>query len=149
METRTRRIDRGKRPMRVLVLTVDGLRPDFLGPYGGESVETPTLDRWAASGVVFDAHFADGPGRDAFGRAIACRRHPLAPTARCGDLFADLQAAGVQVVQLGSPARDPDEPLALKPIRRAVRKAIDQIADAPRALLWVEINDLLPPWQPS
>src|SRR3954470_9810948 len=117
----------GGRPMRVLVLAVDGLRPDFLGPFGSERVETPTLDRWAASGVVFDAHYADGPYPDAFERAIRSGRHPLAPTASGSDVFTDLQAAGVSVVRPGVPERDPDEPLALKPVRRAVRKAIDQI----------------------
>jgi arylsulfatase A-like enzyme len=135
--------------MRVLVLAVDGLRPDFLGPFGSEWVQTPTLDHWAASGVVFDAHYADGPCPDAFERAIRTGRHPLAPTACCSDLFADLRAAGVRVVRLGVSGRDPDEPLALKPVRRAVRKAIEQMGDAPRALLWVEINELLPPWQLS
>ena len=40
--------------MRVLVLVVDALQPAYLGPYGNEWVATPTCDRWAADGVVFE-----------------------------------------------------------------------------------------------
>src|SRR4051812_11440232 len=135
--------------MRVLVLVVDGLRPDCLGPYGHEWIGTPTLDRWAVSGVVFDNHFADGPDPAAFERGLRTGRHPLVPAGGGSELFADLQAAGVRVARLSPPERDPKEPLALKPTRRAVRKAIEQLGDAQNALLWVEIDALLPPWQPS
>ena len=38
--------------MRVLVLVVDGLQAAYLGPYGNEWIDTPTLDQWAAAGVV-------------------------------------------------------------------------------------------------
>ena len=47
---------------KVLVLAVRGLHLGFLGCYGNDWVATPTLDRLAAEGVVFDLHFADCPG---------------------------------------------------------------------------------------
>lgn len=33
----------------------------LLGPYGCEWVATPSLDRFAAGGIVFDSHFVSGP----------------------------------------------------------------------------------------
>src|SRR5262245_3971131 len=73
-------------PMRVLVLTVDGLQPAYLGPYGNEWVPTPTLDHWAASGVVFDWHFADSPDLDSARRSWRSGRHSLAAEQSESDL---------------------------------------------------------------
>jgi arylsulfatase A-like enzyme len=129
--------------MRVLVLTIDGLQPAYLGPYGCEWVATPTLDRWAAVGVVFDQHFADCPDIDAARHVWRTGRHALAPLARGADLIADLRAAGVRTAHVGPAsdgwdidlpaARDDADPLALKPTRRAVRQAIEQIGPAASA----------------
>ncbi len=47
--------------MHVVWLTIDGLQPAYLGPYGCEWIETPAFDRLAARGVVFDWHFAGSP----------------------------------------------------------------------------------------
>src|SRR6478736_4714431 len=49
--------------MKVVSLLLHGCPVSFLGPYGNEWVATPTLDRLAGEGVVFDAHFAAEPGR--------------------------------------------------------------------------------------
>ncbi|MDX1631870.1 MAG: sulfatase [Thermoanaerobaculia bacterium] len=38
----------------VLLVTVDTLRSDFVGVYGGPGDTTPNLDAWAAGAVVFD-----------------------------------------------------------------------------------------------
>lgn len=51
--------------MHVVVIALDGVQPAYLGPYGCEWLETPTWDRWAARGVVFDAHFAEAPNAPA------------------------------------------------------------------------------------
>src|SRR5271169_2283763 len=47
--------------MKVLILTVRGLRVDSLGCYGNDWIDTPNLDKFAAESVVFDEHFADQP----------------------------------------------------------------------------------------
>ena len=47
------------RVMHIVLLNIDGLQPAYLGAYGCEWIDTPTSDRWAAAGVVFDQHFAD------------------------------------------------------------------------------------------
>src|SRR5689334_19823845 len=165
METRTRRTNDGGL-MRILVVVVDGLQPAFLGAYGNEWVATPFVDRWAAEGVVFDHHFADCPEPDAAHRAWRTGRHPFAPGTTSADLLAGLRDAAVRTARVGpllttddpwasgwaydlSAPRDTDDPLALKPTRRAVRQAIEALGDARDALLWVEIDALLPPWRLS
>lgn len=144
--------------MRVLVLNVDALRPDYLGPYGCEWVSTPTLDRWAAAGVVYDWHFADSPD-PAASASWRTGRHPLVP-GPTGDLLTDLRTAGVRTARVGPPqngggweidvavARD-GEPLMLKPPRRALRKVLEQLGDAADALVWLDVDAMLPPWAPS
>ena len=47
--------------MRRIVVTLKSCPTRLLGPYGCEWVETPTLDRLAAEGVVFDSHYATMP----------------------------------------------------------------------------------------
>jgi arylsulfatase A-like enzyme len=45
--------------MNVIVIVCNGLHLGFLGPYGNGWIETPSLDRLAAEGVVFDHHFPE------------------------------------------------------------------------------------------
>lgn len=45
---------RDLRPLNVVVITIDTLRPDHLGCYGYGNIETPTLDGIAKSGVLFE-----------------------------------------------------------------------------------------------
>ena len=47
--------------MKVLALTASGLHLGYVGCYGSDWVTTPTLDRLAAEGIVFDQHYADCP----------------------------------------------------------------------------------------
>ena len=42
------------RPLNIVVITLDTLRPDHLHCYGYGRIETPTLDRIAQSGVLFE-----------------------------------------------------------------------------------------------
>src|SRR6266702_2793801 len=59
------------RDMKVLVITAAGLRPDYLGCYGCDWVDTPNIDQLAAAGVVFDNHHAVYP--DSAGVSAAWR----------------------------------------------------------------------------
>ncbi len=45
----------------LLLITIDTLRPDRLGCYGSPYLQTPAIDRLAASGVVFKRAFAHTP----------------------------------------------------------------------------------------
>jgi arylsulfatase A-like enzyme/Flp pilus assembly protein TadD len=42
------------RPLNVLLITIDTLRPDHLGCYGDREARTPEIDHLAADGVVFE-----------------------------------------------------------------------------------------------
>lgn len=42
-----------------LVVTVDGLSPQFLGPYGGSWVSTPSINQLAGHGCVFEHAFCE------------------------------------------------------------------------------------------
>lgn len=42
------------KPLNIILVTADTLRADKLGAYGSTTVETPNLDRLAASGVLFE-----------------------------------------------------------------------------------------------
>lgn len=49
-----------KRPS-VLIVTLDTTRADHLGPYGYPSADTPTLDRLAEQGMVFERAYSSCP----------------------------------------------------------------------------------------
>ncbi|MGQ9503962.1 MAG: sulfatase-like hydrolase/transferase [Thermogutta sp.] len=44
----------------ILILNVEGLRPEYLGPYGNDWIDTPHFNRLAVQGFVFDHCFAGG-----------------------------------------------------------------------------------------
>ncbi len=48
-------------PMNVVLITLDTLRADHIGPYGATGVRTPNLDRLASQGVVFDQVMTTAP----------------------------------------------------------------------------------------
>jgi arylsulfatase A-like enzyme len=50
--------------MKVVLIVPHGLNASYLGCYGNEWVTTPTFDRLAAEGIVFDQHYADHPDAD-------------------------------------------------------------------------------------
>ncbi len=112
--------------MRILVLSACGLRPDYLGCYGNDWVATPTLDRLASEGIVFDRHYADGPqltlAQPPTGPSLAdvCKAHHIA--------FAHMVAEG--------PAD----------FARRVLPSCSMLADETRGLLWIDGPTLLPPW---
>jgi arylsulfatase A-like enzyme/tetratricopeptide (TPR) repeat protein len=47
------RIRSGEEQLNVILISIDTLRADALGCYGGENAETPTIDGLAAGGVLF------------------------------------------------------------------------------------------------
>ena len=49
------------RPLNVVVVTIDTLRPDHVHCYGYEKIETPTLDRIAQGGALFENAVAQVP----------------------------------------------------------------------------------------
>jgi arylsulfatase A-like enzyme/Flp pilus assembly protein TadD len=54
-------IDPDQQPQRVVLITIDTLRADYVGSYGSKSSRTPTLDRLAADGVRFATAISPTP----------------------------------------------------------------------------------------
>jgi len=87
-----------------IVVTFDRLALRMLGCYGSEWVETPNLDRLAASSMVFDRHFAENVDSDAANHAwwSGCYQFPRSvEQQRSQKPFAEsLHAIGVQTTLL-------------------------------------------------
>jgi choline-sulfatase len=49
------------RPLNLLLVTIDTLRPDRLGCYGYSKIETPNLDEFARKGVLFENAVTETP----------------------------------------------------------------------------------------
>lgn len=49
------------RPRGLILISIDTLRPDHLGPYGYERATTPHLDRFAADAIRFETVVAQAP----------------------------------------------------------------------------------------
>ena len=84
-----------------VLVTVDSLRTDAIGPYGGE-YETPTLSALAERGTVFENAFAHGNWTPMSFPSILASRPVFADTGRIGvdgegvtTLAEQLQSAGV------------------------------------------------------
>jgi arylsulfatase A-like enzyme len=157
--------------MKALVIMVRGLHLGYLGCYGNAWIDTPTLDRLAANGVVFDQHYADCP--DAAGARRAWRSGLLdlplpGVNVTCSpgglDLVALLRAGHVRTIRVvdGSHGASTDfspgwdhvrhvqpgaaEGTQLDRTLEAARAALDQLDSRDQWLLWVDLATLLPPW---
>jgi arylsulfatase A-like enzyme len=160
--------------MKVMVISPRGLRLALLGPYGNLWVDTPALNELAASGIVFDWHFANRA--DAAGARHAWRSGrlqlpvPGTTTFPVGpDLIAALRAKGVATCLV----LDSDRPGwagftvgpafaegwdAVELVARqgkgttltraldAATKALTRLAEREHWLLWLDLATPLPPW---
>jgi arylsulfatase A-like enzyme len=156
--------------MKCLVLVVSGLRPDYLGCYGSDWVDTPELDRLAAESVVFDHHHADQPDAEGACRAwrTGCYQFPgpgegepiVSPAP--ADLLDLLREGGV-ATYLVAADRHPlpaafmggwrkiklvasGGQAGLETLVVTAQKAIGRLATMENALLWVDLPTVLPPW---
>src|SRR5262245_66166038 len=88
--------------MKAVVVTLSGLHLGYLGCYGNQWIATPTLDRVAAEGVVFDHHYADAADAEGARRAWRSGRYemprPEAVRPAATDLLALLREHGVLTV---------------------------------------------------
>jgi arylsulfatase A-like enzyme len=141
--------------MKLLMLSVAGLRLDCLGCYGCDWVDTPQLDRLAASSVVFDQHFAETPDQDGASRAWLAKE---------GNVFHRLSEAGVHSRLVCEKANPPPAAFTdgfqkarfveggsrpgarLESVLVAACKAMGKVDRRKGEFLWVDITTLLPPW---
>lgn len=147
--------------MKAIVFVLRGCPAGWLGTYGNEWVGTPNLDRFAAESVVFDRHISDRPEPNAASAAWFGRAQGVNP-----GVLEVLRAANVRTVLVRANHPDTDGPdwfyagwaevfdarpqaedkSPLEALIRTLPQILDQVAAGPDALLWIEIDRLLPPW---
>jgi arylsulfatase A-like enzyme len=140
--------------MNVLVLSLPGLRLSHLGCYGNEWVATPTLDRLAVQGVVFDHHYAECPGVAVALRPEWSGRHyhfmpepatdiPLPDTARFPEL---LRKHGVATCLIEAKSTQ----VSMSPWEQVFEQILDQVetmGGSSAWCVWAEGPSLAPPWE--
>jgi len=72
----------------VVLVTLDTTRPDRLGLYGNQAIETPTLDRLGREGVVFSKAVATAPVTLPAHASILTGLYPYGHGARANGVFA-------------------------------------------------------------
>ena len=77
----------GHRSWNVLLVTLDTTRADFLGCYGKDSALTPTFDRLAAQGFLFERAVASNPVTQPSHSTILTGTYPLVHGVRDNSLF--------------------------------------------------------------
>jgi hypothetical protein len=153
--------------MKVLVITAPGLRPDYLGCYGSDWVDTPNIDQLAAAGIVFDNYHAVQPDGDGACRAWRTGTYRFPAMFSSGgarefteqpDLLSLLNANTVATYLIADSGRPPSKDFSqgwktFRPSEsmdshlKAIHKAIDRQANKENTLLWIDLPVLLPPWQ--
>jgi len=153
--------------MKVLVITAPGLRPDYLGCYGSDWVDTPNFDQLAAAGIVFDNHHAIQPDGDGACQAWRTGTYRFPAVFSNGgsrefseqpDLLTLLNAKAVDTYLIADAGRPSSKDfsqgwktfrpsMSMDSHLKAIHKAIVQQANKENTLLWVDLPVLLPPWQ--
>jgi arylsulfatase A-like enzyme len=142
--------------MRLLVISADGLHPGYVGCYGNDWIATPTLDRLAAEGVVFDRHYADRPDTVGSRRSWRTGRYAFLDEQAPTDLPRDLARHGIETCLIASRQREPPDFVASwQQVHHAdhaddeaplVTHALDALAKKDHSLLWLNSGNLHPPW---
>jgi arylsulfatase A-like enzyme len=156
--------------MRVIVVSLNRGRLDYLGAYGAELAVTPHLDRLAAEGVVFDQHYLAQLGNRPVRRNWLSGCHD--PISATDGLAQRLWHAGVATVLVGDercPSRSSkfaqgweraiwmrrdrlaamNQPTLLDGTLQCALDWIETHGEKDNWLVWVEIDALRPPWDPS
>lgn len=148
--------------MKLCVLNLRGLGAAHTGPYGNRWIDTPSLNALAAQSILIERHLSAHPAFAHWVWRTGC--HSFAPpAARPGtdgwpDLIALLGGAGVATELLLDDSRPTpgDFEIGWGQVCRAGglgataalgRERLAQLSRrAERALLWIEVASLLPPW---
>jgi arylsulfatase A-like enzyme len=150
--------------MNVLVLAARGLQAAYMGCYGNPWIATPNLDALAASGVVFDQHFADRADAAGARRTWRDGRHHLPdpsysepPADGRTDLIDQLAKRGIAtclVLDDGRPVEsgfeagwnEVERAASFDGVLEAAGAALNRLAQRDGWLLWVDLAVLVPPW---
>jgi hypothetical protein len=158
--------------MKVVVIIARGLHLGYLGCYGNEWIATPTLDRLAAEGIVFDQHFADCPNPAGARRAWRSGRYQVPPAPGEVTPQAEVSADLIEILRLRAigtalvldesrpgaanfasgwedvtrVAAPDEEESWLEATLQAAVEALDRLAEFDEWLLWLDLATVLPPW---
>jgi arylsulfatase A-like enzyme len=158
--------------MRILVFVARGLQAAYIGCYGNPWIVTPTFDRLAAEGIVFDQHYADcidaavvgkswRTGRYHFPDAHPVRQYspPVSPDlveVVCQhDIPTVLLRTGIRgefdEFHLGwkkivEPPSDCEPAAAFEKLLDKTERVFKQLATHEDWLVWFDVPTLLPPW---
>lgn len=130
----------------LIVMAAHGCGIGGLGPYGNEWIATPNLDRLAAEGEVSDRHFAACPD------PIETRREWWANLPAGAVLLRNARSAHDAPAEVYAPFAEvidarPD-PADRSPAA-ALLRALPAILDRSPPLIWIESDQMLPPWSVS
>jgi choline-sulfatase len=140
----------------VLLITIDSLRADALGSYGGRAL-TPNLDRLAGEGLRFDAAQADATSTRPSHATLATilKQHGFATAAFVGgEPFAKRFGftAGFDVYddRFDAETNTPDVSIAERPAGAVIEPALAWIRahQGGRWFVWVYLFDPHPPYAP-
>lgn len=70
--------ERSQKPVNVILIVVDALRPDHLGCYGYDRPTSPHIDAFARQGVVFDKAFSSGTATEISVPSLLSSLYPAA-----------------------------------------------------------------------
>ncbi len=153
--------------MKVLAIVARGLQAGALGCYGNRWAQAPALDALAATGALFDQHFADCADAEGARRAwrTGCYDLPQPGQPPLSFQPPDLLRALANrafthlIVDASRPApaqfeegwdvverMGPDEGPALEATLEAALAALEELAERDDWLLWVDLGTALPPW---
>ncbi len=153
--------------MKVVIVSANGLHPGFIGCYGNEWIHTPTLDRLAAEGVVFDRHFSDQPNKDGACRAwrTGCFDFPSSqPQLSRTNLLEQLGNHGVRTALVTDGRVAPNELFTpwnrqshatgktrskeiLAETMTLAQRELERASTVDKSLVWIDLAALMPPWE--
>jgi arylsulfatase A-like enzyme len=137
--------------MKAVVVAVSGLQLGYVGCYGNDWILTPTLDRLAAEGVVFDGHLADRADAAGARHAWQTGRHPFGDkNAGPNELVALLRRQGVTTALAFDGERPPPKWFRTgweNALPDEVLDLVNRLAERDRWLLWIDWPALVPPWE--
>lgn len=131
--------------MKILFLHFSGLHLGYLGCYGNDWVATPTFDRLAAEGVVFDQHYADyfeppsaiETGRYHFPWISESDQSATSVEARLQEILTTNQIEFLRTNEIFESELETSD---------AFRSSLERLRNQDGWMLWGEMPSLLPPW---
>ena len=132
--------------MTILLLDIPGLHLAYLGCYGNDWVATPNLDALACQAVLFDHHYAGGPGDLHSGRYHLPRPTDcLVPVVDPNWFLANGGLDSFHLIEPGEKTAPLDE--QFPQVSQDILAALKKKPRPQKQLVWAEFPSLAPPWR--